>query len=273
MRTIFYTNRAEPGSHFSDDRTESADIRCVEKKKYLARHFFFEILFILLLFGGLTADAQQFLTGKVYVKGSSDTLISVSIHNITQQRYDLSDEDGSYKIQAVPGDHIAFSSVGHKADTITVTASILTASYPVYLEIKPQTLIEARVQYTNYQLDSMDRRKEYSWVYDHGNTPRVDRTRSGDGVGVDMNIFRNASSPAKERERLQKRLQREEQEYYIDFRYNKEYVAQITRLHGDSLKTFMKKYRPSYEYCRKAATVDILVYINDCYKQYMKPVE
>ena len=44
-------------------------------------------------------------------------------------------------------------------------------------------------------------------------------------------------------------------------------------LQGDSLKTFMKKYRPSYDYCRKAATVDILVYINDCYKQYMKPAE
>jgi hypothetical protein len=34
----------------------------------------------------------------------------------------------------------------------------------------------------------------------------------------------------------------------------------------------MKKYRPSYDYCRKAATVDILVYINDCYKLYVKPV-
>ena len=135
--------------------------------------------FILLLCCGLTADAQQFLTGKVYVKGSSDTLISVSIHNITQQRYDLSDEDGSYQIQAVPGDHIAFSSVGHKADTVTVTASILTAAYPVYLEIKPQTLAAARVEYSNYQLDSMDRRKEYAWVYDHGNTPRIDQTGAG----------------------------------------------------------------------------------------------
>src|SRR5579863_8124973 len=142
--------------------------------------------FILLLFGGLTADAQQFLTGKVYVKGSSDTLISVSIHNITQQRYDLSDEDGSYRVQASPGDHIAFSSVGHKTDTITVTASILTAAYPVYLEIRPQTLTAARVEFNSYQLDSMDRRKEYAWVFDHGNTPRFEHVRSGDGVGVDM---------------------------------------------------------------------------------------
>jgi hypothetical protein len=235
------------------------------------RYIFY--FFVLLSGSGLTADAQQFLTGKVYVKGSSDTLISVSIHNITAQRYDLSDEDGSYRVQAAPGDHIAFSSVGHKADTITVTASDLTASYAVYLEIKPQTLQAARVEFSNYQLDSMDRRKEYGWVYDRGNERRFEQERKGDGVGVNMNIFRNTSTAAKQRERLEKRLLKEEQDYYVDFRYNKDYVAKITRLQGDSLKTFMKKYRPSYDYCRKAATVDILVYINDCYKQFVKPAE
>lgn len=233
------------------------------------RYIFY--FFVLLLGSGVAANAQ--LYGKVYVKGTSDTLISVSIHNITQQRYDLSEEDGSYKIQAAPGDHISFSSVGHKADTITVTASDLTAAYPVYLEIKPETLRAVRVEFTNYQLDSMDRRKEYAWVYEHGNERRLEQQRQGDGVGVTMNIFRNTSTEAKQRARLEKRLQKEEQEYYVDFRYNKDYVAKITRLRGDSLKNFMKKYRPSYDYCRKAATVDILVYINDCYKQFMKPAE
>ena len=58
--------------------------------------------------------------------------------------------------------------------------------------------------------------------------------------------------------------------YYIDFRYNESYVTKITHLKGDSLKQFMQKYRPSFDYCRKAANVDILVYINDSYKQYMK---
>lgn len=236
------------------------------------RYIYF--LFILLVVAALNGKAQQFLTGKVFVKGGTDTLISVSIHDITSQHYDLSDEDGSYRIQAAPGDHIAFSSVGYKADTITVTASILSAAYPVYLEIKPQTLQAVRVgEFSNYQLDSMDRRKEYAWVYDHGNTPRWDPNRHGDGVGVQMNIFRNSGAAAKQREKLEKRLQREEQDYYVDFRYNKDYVARITHLQGDSLKAFMKKYRPSYDYCRKAAMVDILVYINDCYKLYMKPAE
>jgi hypothetical protein len=227
---------------------------------------------LLLFLCSLSCSAQQFLTGKIYKQNSSETLLSVSIHNITANRYDLSEEDGSYHIQAAPGDHISFSSVGYKADTITITASLLTAAYQVYLDIRPQELQAVRVgEFNNYQLDSMDRKKEYAWVYDHDNTPHVAKDRQGaDGVGITMNIFRKSSEKEKQRIHLEKRLAKEEEDYYVDYRYNVSYVTKITHLKGDSLKQFMQKYRPSYEYCRKAANVDILVYINDSYKQYMK---
>ena len=234
------------------------------------RYIIYSLIFFLVLpFRGWS---QQFLTGKVYKQNSKETLLSVSIHNITEQRYDLSEEDGTYRIQAAPGDHIAFSSVGYRADTLTVTASLLTADCPIYLDIRPQELQAVRVgQYSNYQLDSMDRRKEYAWVYDHEKTEHIAKDRQGaDGVGITMNIFRNTSTAAKQRIHLAKRLEKEEEDYYVDSRYNKDYVAKITRLKGDSLKEFMRRYRPSYDYCRKAANVDILVYISDSYKQYMK---
>jgi hypothetical protein len=234
------------------------------------RYFTYPFVLFLLL-SSLTGSAQQFLTGKIYKKNSTEVLVSVSIHNISAQRYDLSEENGSYRIQVVPGDHVSFSSVGYMSDTVTITAAMLTAEYPVYLDIRAQTLKAVRVgEFSNYQLDSMDRRKEYSWVYDHGNTPRMEHERKGDGVGVTLNIFRNASAKEKQREKLQKRLAKEEEEYYIDSRYNKDYVTKITHLKGDSLQQFMQKYRPSYDYCRRAANVDILVYINDSYKQYIK---
>jgi hypothetical protein len=228
-------------------------------------------LLLCLLFS-FSGRGQQFLTGKIYKKNSTESLVSVSIHNITEQRYDLSEEDGSYRMQAAPGDHIAFSSVGYKTDTLTVTASLLTAACPIYLDIRPQTLQAVRVgEFSNYQLDSMDRRKEYAWVYDHGNTPKVAKDRQGsDGVGVQLNIFRNSSTAAKQRIHLENRLEKEEEDFYVDSRYNKDYVTKITHLKGDSLKEFMKRYRPSYDYCRRAANVDILIYINDSYKLYMK---
>lgn len=228
-------------------------------------------LSLCLLFS-LRGWSQQFLTGKIFKKNSTETLLSVSIHNITANRYDLSEEDGSYRIQVSVGDHVSFSSVGYRADTLTVTASLLTAACPIYLDIRPQELQAVRVgEFNNYQLDSMDRRKEYAWVYEHDNTPHIAKDRQGaDGVGITMNIFRKSSDREKQRIHLEKRLAKEEEDYYVDFRYNESYVTKITHLKGDSLKQFMQRYRPSYDYCRKAANVDILVYINDSYKQYMK---
>jgi hypothetical protein len=227
-------------------------------------------LFIMLL-SCLSGWAQQFLTGKIRKEASTEILVSVSIHNTTQQKFDLSEENGSYRIQAAPGDRVIFSYVGYKADTVNITTDMLSGDYPVYMEPRAQTLKAVRVgEMNNYQLDSMARRQEYSWIYDHGEQKLVERERKGDGVGVNLAIFRHSSSIDKQREGLKKRLVREEEDHYVDYRYSRDYVAKLTHLQGDSLFRFMRDFRPSYDYCRKAATVDILVFINDSFKKFMK---
>lgn len=232
---------------------------------------FLIIIFLVLSHCGY---AQRFLTGRVLKKDSKEFLVSVSIENKTQRRHDLSDERGTYRIQSSQGDVLIFTHVGYQADTIIVDTAMQAADYPVYLEPKAQTLRAVEVgSLSNYQLDSMARREEYGWVYDHGTPPRLERKRSGDGVGISMNIFRNASKEDQDREKLKKRLMREEEEHYIDFRYSREYVSRLTKLKGDSLQQFMMHYRPTYDYCRKAASVDILVYVNDSFKKFMKREE
>jgi hypothetical protein len=229
------------------------------------------IFLFLLLFISLGGWAQQFLTGKVRKQESTEVLASVSIHNTTQQKYDLSEENGSYRMQVQPGDRVIFSSVGYKADTLIVTTAMLSGDYPVYLEPRAQTLQAVRVgDFSNYQLDSLARREEYAWIYNHGEQKLVNKERKGDGVGVGIAIFRNTASVDQQRERLKKRLMKEEEDQYIDSRYSRDYVAKLTHLGGDSLFRFMRDFRPTYDYCRKAATVDILVFINDSFKKFMR---
>jgi len=229
------------------------------------------VISFLLLFS-LSGRSQQFLTGKVYKRESTETLVSVSIYNLSRRIHDLSEETGSYRIQVTPGERISFSSVGYKSDTLTVTADMLSGDYSVYLEPRAQTLQAVTVgSLSNYQLDSVARRNEYSWIYEHGNVNRFEKDRKGaDGVGVSIDLFKNASSIDKQRERLKKRLLKEEQEYYVDSRYNREYVSRLTHLQGDSLQKFVTTYRPTYDFCRKAATVDILVFISDSFKKFKK---
>lgn len=226
---------------------------------------------ILLLLISFSGSAQTFLTGKVRKKESAEILISVSIQNHTQRKYDLSDEGGNYRIPARGGDLLIFSSVGYLADTLVVTPAMLAGDCPILLETRVVELPSFQVgSLSNYQSDSIARREEYKWIYDHGGkTDLVQKERKQDGVGVNLNLFRSGSKEDKDWEKLKRRLIKEEEQHYIDYRYSREYVSRLTHLSGDALQKFMEQYRPSYDYARRAAQVDILVFINDSYKKFI----
>ena len=224
---------------------------------------------LLFLLSSFTGFAQQFLTGKVRKKENLEILGSVSIYNKTQRMHRLSDEEGNYRIMAQPGDVVIFSFVGYHADTIAVTAKILGAEFPILLDLRPVSLQAVTVgSLSNYQLDSLERRQVYNWIYEQEPQPVVERQRQGDGVGVELNVIPHGSSEVRQRLKLKKRILREEQVHYVNFRFSADYVSRLTHLEGDSLHQFMERYRPTYDFCRMAANVDMLVYINDSFKKF-----
>ena len=230
------------------------------------RRITYLLLFMLPCFSDL---AQQFLTGKVRKKENQEILGSVSIHNQTLKIHRLSDEEGKYRILAQPGDTVIFSYVGYHADTVAVTAKLLGTEFPILLELRPVSLQAVTVgSLSNYQVDSLERRQVYNWIYGQERQPVVEPQRQGDGVGVELNVIPHGSSEVRQRLQLKKRIVREEQQHYVNFRFSAEYVSHLTHLEGDSLQQFMGRYRPTYDFCRKAANVDILVYISDSFKKF-----
>ena len=225
----------------------------------------------LFLMPGFAGYAQQFLTGKVLKKASQETLSSVSVYNQMQKRHNLSDEKGNYRIIVQPGDIVIFSCVGYHADTVAVTEKMLGAEFPILLDLRPVALEAVTVgSLSNYQMDSLERRQVYSWIYEQQPQPVVEPQRQGDGVGVELNIIPHGSSEVRQRLKLKKRILKEEEQYYVNYRFPAEYISRLTHLEGDSLQQFMARYRPTYDFCRKAANVDILVYINDSFKKFAK---
>jgi hypothetical protein len=224
---------------------------------------------LLFLLPGFTGSAQQFLTGKVHKKENQEILGSVSVYNKTLQRHSLSDEEGNYRIVVQPGDTVIFSCVGYYTDTLAVSAKMLGAEFPVWLDLRPVSLEAVTVgSLSNYQLDSLERRNVYAWIYAQERQPVVERQRQGDGVGIELNVIPHGSSEVRQRLKFKKRIIREEEQLYVNYRFSAEYVSHLTHLQGDLLKKFMVKYRPSYDFCRNAANVDILVYINDSFKKF-----
>lgn len=229
------------------------------------------IIVLLFVIQGLGAAAQQEFGGKIFKQGSNEVLHSVSIENRSRHHYNLSDQGGNFRIQAAAGDTLFFSSAGYQSDTLVLRADMFTGEYRVYLEPKVVALPSFRVGgLSNYQLDSMERRRDYDWVYSRsGNSPLINNKRQGDGVGMSMNL-RTKSTQDRQIEKLKKRLVQEEEDYYIDSRFTREYVSRLTHLQGDSLQQFMVKYRPPYQFCRLATNTDILLWINDSIKKFRK---
>lgn len=71
--------------------------------------------------------------------------------------------------------------------------------------------------------------------------------------------------------KLKKVQLKAEEANYIDHRFNAEKIASITKLEGDSLQSFIKKYRPSAVEIRKMNDYQILMYVKKSYDDFIKP--
>ena len=229
------------------------------------------LCFLIFLLPGSANFAQTFLTGTVRKKENQEALSSVNVFNKTQRKNRLSDEQGNYRIEAQAGDTVLFSYVGYRKDTVLITSTILATQFPVLMDLKPASLEAVTVgNLSNYQVDSLERRQMYAWIYEQERQPVIERQRQGDGVGVELNVIPHGSSEVRQRLQLKKRIIKEEEKHYVDFRFSPEYISHLTHLQGDSLAQFLSRYRPSYDFCRKAVGVDMLVYVSDSYKEFQK---
>jgi hypothetical protein len=218
--------------------------------------------------------AQQNLHGRIKRQLTTEVLANVSVFNKTISKFNRSDAGGNYRIDARPGDTLIFSSAGYLPDTNYVAAWMFEEQdgYTIYLQPNIVSLPSAFVdQLSNYEKDSLLRRDQDAWIYKQHQDAVISDTNftQGFGLSFDLNFY---SKQQKEKRRLRKRLDREEKDFYIDFRCPPAFIERITGLHDDSLRFFLLHYRPSYDFCRKASTEDIFLYINDQVKKYRHPI-
>jgi hypothetical protein len=216
--------------------------------------------------------SQQILGGKIVRKGSTEVLSGVSIINVNQKKINVSDLGGNYKIPALAGDTLLFSSAGYLPDTVIASPYMFLENFLVPLIPRIMALPPVRVdEASNYQIDSIKRREDYAflWKKRHPIT-LMNEKRSQDGPGFSFSPIGYFSSTEFRKRRLKKRLRQEEEDYYVDYKFPRARIAQLTQLKGDSLQIFMVVYRPSYKFCRAANSEDILYYINERLKAFRK---
>jgi len=221
---------------------------------------------VLLLCTGIFS--QSILSGKIY--DIRDSLLpGVTVFNPSLRIVTKAGADGTYSIAAAEGDKVVFSIAGYETDTLTVQFHMLLTTQDITL--KPWVIsLKAVTIRSSYREDSLRRRNEYEHIYKK--QPGITgRNTPSSGFGVSLSPLSYFSSASKQKRQLKKRLIKYEREDFIDRSFPLAFVERVTQLHGDSLRLFMYRYRPSYEICRASDGPAMLVYINEKLKEFRKP--
>lgn len=223
-------------------------------------------LFLLI---GASAWTQSILTGRIFDGFSETRLGDVSIYNKSSGLRTKAGVDGVFSVEAKEGDSLFFTRTGFVPDTLRVSFEHLLTRYDVNLRHEDVMLKNVTVR-NSYGADSLARRNYYSDIYRRqAGLTGYNRPSSGFGVVLSPGSF--FSGKAKQKRRLKKRLEKEEEEKFIDYSFPPAWVERITGLKGDSLSLFLYRYRPSYDFCRSSTRDQMLVYVNDSLKEFRKP--
>lgn len=220
--------------------------------------------YIFLLFLFFTTPLFSFgekILGDISDLSDKKELTNVNIVNVHTNAATTSDEFGKFSITVSKGDLIEFRKIGYK----TVRLRIPQGSIPSYFKIIMQKgaielpQFELRDENRNYKKDSI----RYYEIYKNAiEFPQLN------GLDAIQHPFSALSKRNRRIWAFQKEYAWWEQEKYIDYTFNEKLVTSITGLQGDSVKIYMKKYRPTYEQLRSMNEYTFYTFIKETVKIY-----
>jgi len=231
--------------------------------------------------------AQQ-LSGRVLDRNTLQSIPHATI--ITPKQTTFTSDKGLFTVYNLRRrDTIKITFVGYKPYFLVYSQKV-TDTIPVYLEqsttsLKSVVIIGKRPSNT----DSVKLRKEFAPVFAYKGTafkdvlmpnssyikPYNDFITSTHSTAtlLSVNLLQVMDWLGKNRSpttKLQQVLLKDEQMNYVDQVFSRQKVVELTHLKGDSLQTFMDKYRPSAWVARTMSDYEMMIYIKKCYGEFVR---
>ncbi|WP_165798347.1 carboxypeptidase-like regulatory domain-containing protein [Chitinophaga costaii] len=232
----------------------------------MSRLFFFIVVCsISLLAGTQVADAQIKVSGMVADLEGKTGLPAVTIQNLRTKLGTLSSENGRFFVEGAPGDTLEFTMLGYarQHEVIPVAGSMV-----VYMSRRIYDLNQTTIRARNYHDDSLATRDEYRKYYNYHKPGAMDILKTLPSNPITALSYLVPSKARKQKEHFQHTLVTFEEEKFVDYRYNPELVARMTKLESPALDSFMIKYHPTYQFLKTATDYDLLLYIKQSYEEF-----
>jgi CarboxypepD_reg-like domain len=242
---------------------------------FFTRRLSLLVLLSLSIAAGGRVWGQVTVHGTVYNMYRTHPLDRVSVVS-SSGRGTITDSAGNYQITVPSDDSIYFSYLGRATVKYPVKGINTLNEFDIALHVDPTELKEVRVMPRDYREDSIQNRKDYEKYFNFKkpNPFTVNGASSGLGMGAGFDIDQIIRYFQFDRTRrlqaFQRRLVEDEQDKYIDHRFNPSMVLKVTHLQGDELDSFMSKYRPSYTFCVRATDYDLMEYTKLAFTEYQK---
>ncbi|HEY1019084.1 MAG TPA: hypothetical protein VGE25_08810 [Sediminibacterium sp.] len=231
-------------------------------------------IWILFLLSGTAAQAQKKNERWGYLRDSitREPIVLASITNLNTQTTVMTSASGRFKIELQENQVLSFAAVGYYFDTIHYNKQfLLQDTLSLFLSPLAHSLGNVTVTtrgLSRYQLDSIERRKEFLQDIVDYTIPTVSKANSGAGIALNLDRF---SRHEKNKRKAFAFFESNEKEAYINYRFPASVVTQYSGLKDTELQQFMQQYRPTSEWLRRnRSEEDIKYYINEKLKLFFK---
>lgn len=240
------------------------------------RKFYFVLTCITLLLSMVWhAGAQSVskpIQGIVLDKSNSKEIRLASIRNLNTGNIAISQSNGSFELLASPGQIIIYSAIGYYTDTLLLRQEIYAnGNLILALRPLPSTLTDVTIvgNLSQYQIDSIERRKGFLVMASERPTPTVSRsTDMGFGVGINLGRWSKRERNSRKARSIFDMM---EEEAYVNYRWNENIVGRYVTLEDEAFVSFVQRHRPTYQWLRKhPGEEDLMYYINSSLKKDRK---
>lgn len=217
-----------------------------------------------------TSNAQIRVRGTVY--DSSRTIPIESVTVLTSAgRGTVTDANGRYEIEVSEKDSIWFSYLNKPTIKFPVLKMSDISQFDISIQVSVQVLKEVKIRPRDYRLDSIQNRRDYDKIFNYQRPTLGSMTSIGpNGAGIDINELIRAFQFRKNKNMLafRARLEQQEHDKFVDHRFNKLLVRQLTGLSGEDLDEFMRLYKPTYEFALYSTDYEFRDYIKNSGRKY-----
>ncbi len=231
-----------------------------------------QILLILtfLAFSAIPAAAQYKIRGTVYDSTRTYPLELVSVLS-TSGKGAVTNAMGEYEIDVAERDSIWFSYLNKPTIKFPVLKIVTPLAFDISLKVNVGLLREVKIRPRNYRQDSLQNREDYAKIFNYQRPGlKAVTPQYGAAAGFDINEIINIFRFKRNKSMLafQRRLLTQEQDKFVDHRFNKGLVRRLTGLNEPEIDSFMMVFRPPYTFALLTDEYDFQKYIKDAYERY-----